>query len=156
MNTTRSRERGSALVVTLLVMVLLLLLGSALLTAADIETHIAANDRWAEAAFFAAEAGVETAIDKIGVDQAVSQQAVPVTSIGDGFSFRSGRRTDTTAQPITFVRSSTAAGFALGAGTGYTGAGYVYETYQINATGMGPRDTQREVEVQVEFGPIAR
>jgi len=156
MNLTCDRERGSALVITLLVMVLLLLLGSALLTASDLETHIAANDRWAEAAFFAAEAGVETAIDKIGTDQVVSQEAVPVTSIGDGFSFRSGRRTDTTAQPITFVGSTTASGFSLGAGTGYSGAGYVYETYQINATGTGPRDTQREVEVQVEYGPIAR
>jgi hypothetical protein len=81
---------------------------------------------------------------------------VAQTAIGDGYFFRSGRRTDTSPQPITFVGSSTASGFSLGAGTGYSGAGYVYEIYQITATGIGPRSTQREIEVQVEFGPIAR
>jgi hypothetical protein len=152
---TSRAERGSALVVTLLVTVLLFLLGAALLTMSDMESQIVSNDRWSEGAFYAAEAAVQVAIDQIQVDPDASIQPVPQTPLGESFTYRTGGRLDAEPQPVDYVRATPGAGFSLGAGTGYNSVGYVFHTYQINATGSGPRNTQREVEVQVDFGPVA-
>ena len=46
------------------------------------------------------------------------------------------------------------AGYAVGTSTGYSSSGYVFQIYQIQGTGIGPRNTEREVEVQVELGPV--
>jgi Tfp pilus assembly protein PilX len=148
-------ESGSALVVTLLVMVLLFLLGAALLTMSDIENQIASNDRFSEGAFYAAESAVQGAIDQIQADPDESMEAVPVTQIGGQFTYRTGGRLDAGPQPVEYIRATPGAGYSLGAGTGYNSVGYVFHTYQITATGSGPRNTQREVEVQVDFGPVA-
>ena len=57
----RSRERGAALVLALLLTGLLLLMGSALLTIASSERKVGLNDRDAVQALFLAEAAVERA-----------------------------------------------------------------------------------------------
>ena len=149
-------ERGVALVTALLLTVLLFVLAIGLLAISGDESGIAANETWSEGAFYAAEAGLQSAVDQIGPDPALSLQAVPLTTIAQGYTFRSGRRSDTTPQPVRFVRSTPAAGFALGVGTGYNAAGFLYETYEVDATGLGPRNAQREIEAQVLYGPVAR
>jgi len=155
MKETAGSETGSVLVVALLLMVLLFTLGAALLTMAETEGVIAANDVWSEGSFYAAEAAVQTAIDQITVDPVASAQPVPVTTIGDDYTYRTGGRDDASAQPPQVVQSVGGAGFALGSSTGYNSSGFVFDVYQINGTGMGPRSAMREVEVQVEYGPRA-
>lgn len=140
----------------LLLTALLFVLAIALLTVSGDENGIAANEAWSEGAFYAAEAGVQTAVDQIGPNPATSLQAVPLTTIVQGYTFRSGRRSDTTAQPVRYVRASPAAGFGLGLGTGYNATGFLYETYEVDATGLGPRNAQREIQAQVYYGPVAR
>ncbi len=151
---TRRSERGSALVIALLISLLLFSLGLALLAVSETENLIAANDHFAEGAFQAAEASVQVALDQI--DIGATDLTVPETEIGNGFVFRSGRRDDIAPQPPQLVTRTPGAGFAVGSSTGYNAAGYSFEVYEITGTGTGPRNTEREVEVQVELGPVAQ
>ena len=148
----QARERGSTLVVVLLVTLLLLLLGTVLLGTSETETVIAANDYWSEGAFQAADAAVHAAVD--GLDAVNQDQVVELRSIGDLFQFRSGGREDGEPQPPQFVSKVVARGYAIADGSGYRSSGYARVVYQVNGTGMGPRNSVREVEVQVEIGPV--
>jgi Tfp pilus assembly protein PilX len=138
------------------VLLVLSLLGLVLLSSSNTESRVAVNGLWSEGAFNAAEAGVHRGIDQLSSNSAASLQAVPLTAIGDSYSYRSGRRTDTSAQPLLFVRSQSESGYSLDSGTGYNASGYTFYVYQINATGQGPLNSQREVEVQAEYGPASK
>lgn len=58
-NRTRSRESGFALILALLALMLLTSMGLALSASTSVELQIATNQRWAEAARYNAEAGLE-------------------------------------------------------------------------------------------------
>jgi hypothetical protein len=150
----RPSERGSALVVTVLLLALLLVLGMTLLATATMESTIAANDRWSEGAFYAAEAAVQTAVDALARDPASASDPVPTTQLGDHYTYRSGSRDDAAAEPPQLLGTTSAEGYSLGTGTGYNASGFVFQIYQVNGTGTGPRNAQREVEVQVAVGPV--
>lgn len=159
----RDGEKGSVLMVALMVMVVLSLLGVAFLLLSNSETTVASNALWAEGSFYAAEAGVQTGINQLSANRATSTAAIPVTSIGGSsgqgdvsYSFRSGSRTDTSAQPLQFIGTRTATGYSVEAGTGYNPSGYDFYIYQMNVTGTGPRNTEREIEVQAEYGPVPK
>lgn len=150
-------ERGTILVVALMVMVLLFLLGTTLLGVSGDEKIIAANDEWAESTFFAAEAATQEAMNQITDANVDSPPGVALTTINQKYTFRTGRRTDTSSQPPTFVGKSTRPGFSVGASSGYSPSPrFWFYTYTVNGTGFGPRGTTREVEVQLEYGPVSR
>ncbi len=152
----RANERGSAFVVALLVVLLVSLLSIALLGLSDLDRGVSANGRFAEGAFFAAEAAVHMGINQVGADPAASITAIPTTTIGSVYSFRSGPRSASSPQPLVFVGTSTSPGFSVDVGTGYNTGGFIYNRYRINGTGAGPRNAQREVEVLVSYGPVPR
>jgi Tfp pilus assembly protein PilX len=152
----RTEERGSAFVVALLVVLLVSLLSIALLGSSDLDRGVSANGQFAEGAFFAAEAAVQVGIDQVGADPVPSITAIPSTAIGGVYTFRSGSRGASGPQALVFNGTTDSPGFSLDAGTGYNTAGFVYNRYRINGTGDGPRNAQREVEVQVSFGPVPR
>jgi hypothetical protein len=144
------------MLVALFVMVVLSLLGVTFLTLSNTESFVAANALWSEGAFYAAEAGIHRGIDQLGANVTTAVQAIPETAMGTDYRYRSGRRTDTAPQPLQFIRSRTAAGYSVEVGTGYNPSGYSFYVYQMNVTGTGPRNAQRELEVQAEFGPVAQ
>jgi hypothetical protein len=147
-------EVGSAMIIALLLTVLLLSLGVALLSMSETESVIAANDQWSEGAFQAAEAAVQVSLDQLAVGS--TDGVVDETELGQWFSFRSGGRDADDPQPPQLIGVTPAAGYTMGSETGYGGSSYYFLIYQINGTGTGPRNTQREVEVQVELGPVAQ
>jgi Tfp pilus assembly protein PilX len=150
------REEGSVLLMAMLVLIMLSLLGFVFLTSSGTEGGMAANGLWSEGAFNAAEAGIHRGIDQISGVPTTSIQSVAVTAIGDSYTYRSGRRTDATPQPFQFVRTQNKSGYSLESGTGYNAAGYAFYVYQLNATGQGPLNAQREIEVQAEYGPASK
>jgi Tfp pilus assembly protein PilX len=150
------REAGSVLVVALLLMVLLSLLGVTLLTVAATEHTVAFNGLWSEGALTAAEGGVNRGLNQLSANAQTSLQAVPNTAIGAAYAYRSGHKTDSTPQPLEFVASRVEDGYSVALGTGYNPSGYAFHTYQINATGTGPRNARREVEIRAEYGPVAQ
>jgi hypothetical protein len=149
-----SRERGTIMVFALLVIFLLSLLGLTFLNLSAVESTLANNDMLYEGAQAAAEASVDTSIDQLSGNAATSLQAIPVTQLAGVFSYRSGHITDPGPMPTVYVGTTPAPNYTANVGTGYNGGGYVFRTYQINGTGSAPRNTVREVEVQVNFGPV--
>jgi len=152
------RETGTILIIALLLLVLLSLLGVTLLTVAATEHSVAFNTAASEGALMAAEAGVNVGINQLSANATTSTQAIPLTPLPDAqspYRYRSGTRASG-AQDLEFVSSRTETGYSIAVGTGYNRSGYVFDTYRINATGTGPRFAVREVEVQAEYGPMAR
>lgn len=149
----RRGSKGSVMVIALLMIAVLMLLGSALLMLSSTESAIGFNAVRAEGAFQAAEAGINAGIDQLSANVTTATRAIPTTTIGGTFSYRSGHRADAGPQPLVYVSTRGQAGYSLESGTGYNNRGYFFYTYQINATGTGPRNAQREIEVQAEFGP---
>lgn len=150
----KSRQSGSALLVSLILLLLLVMLGSAMLTLSGVESSISHNDFWSEAAFHAAEAGIHAGIDRLAIDPAVSTLPIAETVIADDFSYRSGGRNAGAPQPLVLQAVQTEPGFSMAAGTGYNPAGYAFARYRINATGAAPRQTRRELEISARFGPV--
>jgi Tfp pilus assembly protein PilX len=151
------RESGSVLLVALFVMVILSLLGAALLSLSGVEHSIAYNAVWSEGAFAAAEAGIQAGINQLGPTMTASTPAVAATNLGGTpTSYRSGHKTDSTAQPLTYNGERVVPGYNIAVGLGYNPRGYSFFSYQINSTGTGPRNAQREIEVLAQFGPVPR
>lgn len=156
-NRTRGEgEEGAVLIIALMVMILLLTLGATLLTVSDDEAVIAANDQWSEGVFYAAEAAVQKAIDSFPEGLATDPPAVPVSSITSGYTYRTGHRTDSSPQAPQLVGTVRRSGYAVGQTSGYQSGGYVFYIYRINGTGLGPKNSVREVEVEIEYGPVTR
>lgn len=147
-------EGGMVLVLSLLAMVVLSLLGVALLTMSGSETFVSYRTVYREGAFYSAEGGIHIGIDQVSANTVTSTQAIPLTTIGGNYTYRSGRRSDPGPQPLQFVGTRPGPGYSIAVGTGYNPAGYVFYNYQINVTGTGPRNAQREVEVLAAFGPV--
>ncbi len=151
----RHKQEGSALILTVMMLALLLMLSTTLLVTATVESSIASNDRWSEGAFYAAEAAIHAALDQLIANPA-NPQPVAETDLGEHYVYRSGGREDTEPQPPESLGTISADGYSIGEGTVYNSGGFVFDIYQINGTGSGPRNSQREVEIQVEVGPVAR
>lgn len=150
------RERGSTLIVALFIVVILAMLVIAMLGIASSDSAVAHNDVWSEGAFYAAEAGIHTGVSRLSSNVATSTQAIPVTSIGTSYAFRSGTRADTGPQPLVFVAAQQRNGYSIAGGSAYNPAGYLFYSYRINTTGTGPRNAQREIEALAEYGPVAQ
>jgi hypothetical protein len=121
---------------------------------------MAFNTVWAEGAFTAAEAGINAGINQLSANTTLSTQPVSCNPAVFGscsvYTYRSGGKDDAGAQPLQFVTSRTEPGYSIAIGTGYNPSGYSFNSYQINATGTGPRNALREIEVQAEYGPVAQ
>jgi hypothetical protein len=141
--------------IALLLIVLLSLLGVTMMTVAQTEHSMSSNTLWSEGALMAADAGVNVGINRLSANAQTSVTAVSPATIGT-YTYRSGHRSDTSAQPLQFRGSRTESGYSLARGTGYNPSGYAFHTYQIDATGTGPRNATREIEVRAEYGPVAQ
>jgi len=73
-------EKGSALIIALIIMTLLTLLGIAATTTSTIETQISSNDRLYKMAFYNADGGVETSKELL--EQNIEQRGFPGSNVG--------------------------------------------------------------------------
>jgi hypothetical protein len=143
-------------------MVLLSILGITLLTVASTEHSLAYNAVWSEEALMAAEAGVNRGINQLGANAITSIVQIPVVGVdvsldaAGKFRYRSGKKTPDTAAALGYVGTRAESGYSISVGTGYNPSGYVFHQYQVIATGKGPNNAMREVEVQAEYGPISQ
>lgn len=151
-------EHGATLLIALMVLVVLGALGATAMNSTTIETTIAGYHRASVQAFYAAETGVHIAINQLSAQIETATQAIPVTNLNGSaiYQFRSGGRHDTEPQPLQFLEARGRAGYALTRGTSYNPAGYIFYTYKVNATGLGPHNAQREIEARALYGPVAQ
>ena len=151
-------DRGITLVVVLIVMVILLSVIGAGLLFSGINTKITANYQTGTKAFYAADTGINAAINQLALDPSIA--TVPLSNnLGGGLAYRSGHRTDTTPQPLQFLRMQSQSGYSLGSGTGYNASGYTFYEYQMNVTGTyttpyGTELAGREIEAIAAYGPV--
>ncbi len=160
MKTRLRGERGSVLVVAILVMMVLSFIGMAMMTLSVTEHSMAYNAVWGEGAFAAAEAGINVGINQLSANATTATKPIPATgtsvTIASGYTYRSGGKSDAGPQPVKFIKTRTEPGYSIALGTGYNPAGYAFNSYQVNATGTGPRNAVREIEIQAEYGPVAQ
>lgn len=153
-------NRGITLVVVLVVMVILLSVIGAGLLLSGINSKITANYQTGTKAFYAADTGISAALNQLGLDPTTSTAALS-KNMGGGLAYRSGHRTDTTPQPLQFLRTQPQSGYSLGSGTGYNASGYNFYEYQMNVTGTyttayGTELAGREIEAIATYGPVPK
>ena len=130
-------QKGVALVVALIMLLVLTLIGMSSISSSYYETKISGNDRFGTAAFYAAKGGVEVGINRVPDISAYSG------NISSDESYRSGRLTDPSPQPLTELGLVLKPGYETS---------WEFKRFQVNATGesFGAR---KEIEVQALLGP---
>ena len=135
-------ERGVAMISVLLVMVLLILLAVGAIEISEQEMKAGGRSRAAGNILYAAEAGVDFALNRLRPPRDLS--AFSFTVEGD-ITVQSRSRDDSSAQPI-------ATGGIGQPPDGYSinvGSGFVNETFQVNVTAGGVAKPSAEIEVKV-------
>ena len=147
-------ERGIALaVLTMLIAILASMTGAALLFS-RVDLMISSNFKRGTGALYAADAGVGVALNQLSGSLENSKQAISVTDLGTGYTYRSGTIADGAATDLIHTGFKTAPGYSMGTGTGYNPGGYIFHTYEIHITGQGPVTSAREIEAMGQFGPV--
>jgi Tfp pilus assembly protein PilX len=153
-------ERGVSLIVVLMLMVIILAMAGAGMLFSSMDLRATGNYRAGTQAFFAADTGVNDAYARIVTNPDATIAALtfgPVTLPG-GLSYCSGHVGSDCPQPPPDPKViSNAPLYSLGVSNPYNssgGAGHQFYQYQINMTGVGPLAAAREVEAQVQYGPI--
>lgn len=146
-------NRGITLVVLLMLMVLLLAMTGAGLLLSGLDLKVSTNFKAGTQALYAADTGINVGAMQLSLNQAAATAPFAGTISGP-LAYQSGRRGDSVPQPLQFRGIRTKPGYSIGVGTGYNPSGYVFYAYQINVTGTGPVSSAREIEAQVEYGPV--
>jgi Tfp pilus assembly protein PilX len=141
---TDCSERGIALVLSLWMLVILGLLGAIVLAASTVEMRLAANDRNAQTALFTADAALQYA----KYDPAI------YTTIGPGTG---GSPAGTVTQATLPIGGNTAQNVSVTyltvapppVGSGFDADLYNAQYFQVQATGVGPNNSQVLIESQV-------
>lgn len=153
-------ERGITLVAVLMVMAILLSVIGAGLLFSGVNTKITANYQLGTKAFYAADTGVNAAMNQLSESTTASTAAL-TGSIDGNLGYRSGSRTATSAQAFVYKGTVDKPGYKLNRGSSYNTSGYTYQQYQLNVTGTytttwGAEVAGREIEAQALFGPVSR
>ena len=160
---TLRSERGVSLVVVIMLMVIILAITGAGLLFSSIDLRVSGNYRAGTQAFYAADTGASVGFGNIVLNPAASVAAIPKTetAIGSGLFYCSGTIANTgvscaTPQPlvspsIDYVPTQQ----SLSASTYNTPRRFNYQ-YQIDATGVLPGSSTRQVQALARYGPLQR
>lgn len=134
----RKKQAGSALLITVLVLVLMGLMGLAALDTVRRDQQVAGFQNRSTVAFFAAEAGLAKAFETLTTAGA---PAVPTTALGDGALYPYGqpsfREDPTVAEPIEAIGIGAFPGTSINIGQGGAPT-YQIGFWRINVQGDGP------------------
>ena len=132
-------EKGTVLVIALIMLIVLTLIGVVSVNTSVFEAKLSGNGRLGDAAFYAASGGVEVGISRL-------PDIAPYSgNIGSDESYRSGTLTASSPQPLNNLGLMFKPGFETS---------WQFKRFQVNATGesFGAR---KEIEVQVLLGPYS-
>ena len=145
-----ANDRGSALILALLVLVLLTLMGISATTTSTIEVQMAGNDKFHEMAFYSAESGWQEALNWLDRQHpGITEQVGWDENLG---TFSTGDKYD--APDYISLADDNKTGYYLKidfAGTtpvpGY-GTDFKRFNYRVNSVGVGPGNARSVVEVR--------
>jgi hypothetical protein len=145
---TIDNDRGSVLVVALLVLVLLTLMGISATTTSTIEVQMAGNEKFHDMAFYAAESGWQTSLNWLdrqypGVTQNLGWDEESETFVPENYNTPDymvlAEDNDTEySVKIEFVGTRAVPGY---------GTNFRRFNYRVNSVGIGPRKARSEVSV---------
>jgi hypothetical protein len=139
-------ERGSALLVTTLLLLLLGLFGLGALGTVTKDQQVAGFQKRKKLAFYAAEAGVSKGLETLTTSFAPS---VPTTNVGDSSIFPHGQpsyRQDTSvADPIEGLGNGAFPGMSINLGQGGTPT-YMLSYWRIRVEGRAPGGSLARIE----------
>ena len=133
----RRSEKGTALIVSLLLLLVLTILALSLINTSTFEIGISGNEKTSLEAFYAAEAGIQMALSQLP-----SMEAIPRTTIGSDSQYWSGSVTERNNP-----RRLESLGLAFQYGSDVSQFGF--RRIGIHATGES-EGAVRELEVQVK------
>ena len=134
-------KKGVALVIALLMLLVLTLIGISSISTTTFETSISGNERVRTDAFYAAEAGIQVAINRIPDNT----NPIPKTKIKEDSYYWSGTANDK-GNPKSLKS------FGLHQMAGFDSS-WAFKRFQVNTTGESFGAT-KEIEVQVSYGPF--
>lgn len=153
---TLRSERGMTLIVVLMLMVIILAITGAGLLFSGIDLRVSGNYRVGTQAFYAADTGASDGYARIVQDTTASSALIPLTPLGGGLAFCSGTIVSSancaTPQPLPWT-FNIIPGTALPGGHGVTPSFITFQ-YQIDATGIGPLNSARQVQALARYGPV--
>ncbi len=117
-------DRGIVLVLSLLVLMILSILGSAFLLLSGTEVTISRNSQVVTQTFYAAEAGIETALNNLP-----GTAAIPQTALGASAVFQTG------PPPPQLPKKIKELGPSANPPGGFNLASFSFNMYQIDVTG---------------------
>ena len=131
-------EKGTALIISLLLLLVLTVLALSLINTSTFEIGISGNEKTRLEAFYAAEAGIQMALSQLP-----SMNAIPVTPIGSDSRYWSGAVGD---------RSNPTPSDSLGLAFQYGNdlSLFGFRRIGIHITGESSKGPVRELEVQVK------
>jgi len=134
-------EKGVALIIALLMLLVLTLIGISSISTTTFETSISGNERSRTGAFYAAEAGIQVAINRIPDNT----NPIPKTKIKeDSYYWSGGIKDEADPKPLKSLGLHPRAGFD---------SSWAFKRFQLNTTGKFS-GTTKEIEVQVSYGPF--
>ena len=135
-------QKGAVLVLALLLLLVMTILGISLINTATFDIQISGNERAQTDAFYAAEAGIQRAINQLP-----SRNAIPRSTLKEETFYWSGGPAEKGApKPIE--------SFGLYVPPGDDIERYASMRIKANATGES-FNGMKELEVQVIFGPLS-
>ncbi len=142
----RSDEAGIALLIAVMMLLMVSAIGLAAIDRAGSQAQVAGHARRTTTTFYAADAGVEYARQRV-FERPPNLESFQVTLDDGQTSFRSGTRTDTSAQDVTPPDSGPPPdGFSINVG----GAGaFVSQNTTFSVTAAGPGNSAIELESRV-------
>ena len=139
-------ERGSALLISTLILLLLGLFGLAALGTVTRDQQVAGFQKRKKLAFYAAEAGVAKALETLTTE---FTPGVPTTQLGDSGIFPHGRPSyqldSTAADPIESLGNGAFPGMSLNLGQGGTPT-YMLSYWRIRVEGRAPGGSVARIE----------
>ena len=134
-------KRGVALITALLMLLVLTLIGISSISTTTFETSISGNERVRADAFYAAEAGIQVAINQIPDNT----NPIPKTTLKeDSYYWSGGTNDEGSPKSLKNLGLHPKAGFD---------SSWAFERFQLNTTGRFS-GTTKEIEVQVSYGPF--
>ena len=147
MQSITRNEKGSIILICMIILVLLTLFGMSAITTTSIETQIAGNERRHKKIFYAAESGWQAAVKWIDNQFPLSSEDTGLDT-SSGVTFSSGKfgnpdalvldSNSSVSTKIEFVDATPAPGYS---------AGFYRYTYRVTATATGSLNTKSEIVI---------
>ncbi len=134
-------KKGVALIIALLMLLVLTLIGISSISTTTFETSISGNERIRTDAFYAAEAGIQVAINQVPDNT----NSIPKTKLKEDSYYWSGGTKDE-GDPKSLKN------LGLHQKNGFDST-WAFKRFQINTTGKS-FGAAKEIEVQVSYGPF--